>query len=204
MKNMIRTVASSLVVAAVFATAPTASATILTTALNVDNFFDVYISTSDNQIGTYIGSGSNWGATISHQMVLNKGTDYYLHVAGYDVDGTAAMLGQVSLSGSDHEFANGQTFMTTNRAFWTGNNVGFNGVYTNLTFAGTNGAGPWGQQAGVNASAEWIWAGHTVNNNASYFTTKISANEVPEPGSLMLLGLGALVIGAVRRKAAAK
>jgi hypothetical protein len=180
-----------------------ASATLLTGGFNVDNGFVAYISTSDTVTGTAFSSGNNWQSTASGSANLVAGTNYFLHVYAYDQGGIAGFLGQFSLSGSDHQFANGQTTLLTNTTNWSGNNAGFNGSYGALGDLGQNGVGPWGGIGSINGAARWIWAGDADLNDAAYFTTMITATtQVPEPLTGALLGLGLAGIAFGRSRAA--
>lgn len=186
--------------AAMFAS--TACATELTGSLSVDNGFRMYISTSDAATGTQFGASNDWATTYTSSTTLNAGTDYYLHVYGYDEGGIAGFLGQFSLTGTDHAFANSATSLSTNTTDWFGNMTGFGAPYTDLTNLGQNGAWPWGPRPGIDAAATWIWSGDAYSNDDAYFSTKISATsgaDVPEPASAALLGLGLLAAAAVRR-----
>jgi hypothetical protein len=58
-----------------------------------------------------------------------RGMSYYLHVFAYDEGGIAGLLGDFSLSGTSHTFANGLLTITTDTTHWTGNTTGFNGIY---------------------------------------------------------------------------
>lgn len=72
-----------------------------------------------------------------------------------------------------------------------------------------NGGYPWGGStgalvSGIDAAADWIWGGDLVGG-ADYgeylvFRTKLSGNEVPEPGTMLLMGLGLAGIAGFRRK----
>lgn len=178
-----------------------ASATLLTTEINIDNGFSAYISTSDSTAGTLFGSGNNWQISYNNSVTLNSGVDYYLHIYGYDQGGIAGFLGEFNLTGSDHQFANNLTSLLTNTTDWVGNISGFNGAYGTLTDLGANGVGPWGTQSAIPTSAHWIWSGDATNNNVSYFSTKISAVQtVPEPESIALVGLGLFLASLRRRK----
>jgi hypothetical protein len=172
--------------------AAAASATLLTSEINMDNGFVAYISTSDSVAGTQFSSGSDWTVTSTDTTTLTAGVNYFLHVYGYNETLVAGFLGEFSLSGSDHEFANGLTTLSTNTTDWVGNATGFDGSYGALTDYGANGVQPWGLRPAIPASARWIWSGDNSSNNASYFSTPITA--VPEPESFALLGIGLLAL----------
>lgn len=186
-----------------------ANATLLTSNINMDNSFVVYVSTDNSTAGTSFGSGNNWPSTITDSTTLTTGVDYYLHVLGNDAGGIAGFLGEFSLSGADHVFSNSTTSLLTNTTDWVASLSGFDGTYsTTMTDLGANGVSPWGTIGAVDSSARWIWAGDANTVNVAYFSASITAvpqaatTSVPEPGTIALFGLGLAGLGFARRKKA--
>jgi hypothetical protein len=188
-----------------------ASASLLTSNLNVDNGYSIYISTDDSQLGTLFGSKEDWYNTYTDSVNLASGVDYFLHVAAYDVGGIAGFLGDFSLSGTDHQFSNGTQSLLTGDSALKLNTVGFGLPYVAATDIGQNGvAQPWSSitsSPGVSSSARWIWSSDQDNDNFIFLSTKISsvtAASVPEPSPLVLLAIGFFGMLVARRKIAIK
>jgi len=179
-------------------------ATALTSTISMDNGYEAYLSTDDTLQGTQFASYNNWNTAHTATTTLLAGTDYYLHVYGYDEGGIAGFLGEFSLSGSDHTFSNDSTSLLTNTTYWSGNNTGWTDSMTTLTDLGQNGVDPWfdNYAPAIDSSARWIWAGDAEDNNIAYFTTTISAaaTPVPEPSTFLLLGSGLAGLGLYARK----
>lgn len=180
------------------------ASTLLTTTIAMDDGYQIGISTSNTVEGTMYGQYWGWYEyqvrTLS--FWLEPGTDYYIHIRGVDAyagHGTAGLLGEFTLSGTDHQFSNGGTTLYTDTTHWYGNNwAGWAGPYDpSLTDEGANGVAPWGFVAAISPNAHWIWAGEAYEQGQAHFITKISATatEVPEPTSLLLLGSGIAGIG---------
>jgi MSHA biogenesis protein MshQ len=182
------------------------NATTLISDINMDNSYELYLSTNDNVQGELIASGYDpnyyWSRTANNPMTLDKGQDYFIHIRGIDTGGAAAFLGSFSLSGTDHQFANSSITLLTNNKDWQASSSGW-GNYTTPTTWGNNGVSPWGYIPSIAGDATWIWAGDNSNNDVAYFSTKISATPSPnpEPATLLLMGTGlAGFIGARRKK----
>lgn len=175
------------------------AATNLTASLNVDNVFDLYLSTDDSVLGTLIGSGNNWPTTYTFTTALTAGVDNYIHVVATDTGPPAAFLGKFTLSDADFKFANDAQTLLTDTSHWQQSNTGFGVGYFTPTSAGVNGVGPWSFLSTVGADAQWLsYAG----SSTTYFSTRItSLAPIPEPGTwaLMIAGLGLLGFAARRR-----
>ena len=181
-------------------------ATSLSSSLNVDNYFSLYVSADDTQLGTLIGSGENWPTTYSFSSGLTAGVTSYIHVVAQNESGPAGFLGSFTLSDSNFKFANGTTSLTTNATDWKVNNTGFGGTFTSAVISGgTNGVGPWwGNAAGNSPTAQWIWSTNAQDNapdhEFAYFSTTVTAVPEPETFAMLLAGLGMLGAVARRRK----
>jgi hypothetical protein len=90
------------------------------------------------------------------------------------------------------------------------------GGWVGTTAGDANGASPWGLRPEIDAAARWSWYNSNGSSNPTiggfdhneYLIFRISVGateeptEVPEPSTLMLLGLGLLGLGAARKRKA--
>jgi hypothetical protein len=183
---------------------------------NADNWYFMYLSTDDSQLGTLVGSSDfgefdwassedigNWGIT------LTPGVTNYLHVVAWDDSYTiAGVLGDLHLNNSNYLFSNGTSSLLTNTEDWTVRVGSFANSPVNIVNAGgyVNGStdSPWYQFLGtpipnISGDAQMIWTaedGYRDLGQTRYFSTAI--NTVPEPVSTALFLLGGATL-AVRR-----
>ena len=191
---------SYLLMTSLLALSGAASAAMLSGTLNVDNGYVAYISSANNIQGTQVSAGNHWPTAYQFSNVnLTSGQDYYLHIYAYDQGWIAGFLGEFLLTGSGHTFANGDTRFATNTVGWGVSKTGWDN-YQDATNWGANGAYPWGLRPEVDASAEWIWSDNAYDDDQAYFTTLISAVDVAEPSSMLLMGLGVAGLFAARKK----
>ena len=194
---------SALILATSLAFCASASATLLTTKISVDNGFNAYLATANNELGTKFSSANDWGVVTNGSVLLSGATQYYLHISAYDQGGVAGLLGQFSLANSGYHFANCATSLLTGSSLITANTAGYSSAYSATTSYGKNGVSPWGTLSAIDSNAQWIWSGNNDSNDYSYFSVAILKDvpaNVPEPGSIGLLGLGLLALTRFSRK----
>lgn len=182
--------------------ATSAAATTLTTVLNVDNQFQLYISTDDTVQGTQFGGGTDWPTAYTASTTLTDGVTNYLHIAAQDLGGIAALLGTFSLSDSDFSFSNGLQTLLSGEGGLQVSETGW-GNYQAVTTIGSNGIAPWGFRPEHDASAIWVWSDDPNGDDNVYFTAEISydaAPAVPLPAGFPLLAAGLGVMAWTGRK----
>jgi len=181
-----------------FALTGNANAGIIFGSMNVDNKHSTFISTDDSEQGIKVASGEDWQQTDTFEYELDAGVDYFLHVFAQDLGGIAGFLGEFSLTGNSHEFVNGSNHILTNADDWTLGLNGWGSVSEVSVINGSNGVAPWGEIAGIDAAAQWIWHENAHNQEQVYFSLAIKALPVNEPYSVAVLALAALLINSRR------
>ncbi len=198
-----------IIVSLVYLSSPAIATTTLTANMTVDDNFDLYISTDDSLTGTYIGSGSNvldsWHTASNFNINLTPGVTNYIHVVGWDIYGTrSAFLGEFSLNNSDFIFNNGTQQLFTESINWNISNMGFGqSYYTPEVLVLNDGSQNWPVISGISYYANWIWSNDGYDLTTRYFSSAITPlNTIPAPGAILLGGIGAGVVGWLRRRRA--
>lgn len=176
-------------------------ATTLSAKLNVDNAFNLYISSSESVLGTFRLTGNSWPTTYTSSAIPITGSIAFLQVVAVDEGPPGAFLGEFTLSDSKYQFANGTQHLLTNTIDWAVREGGFADASQTPVSRGANGVSPWGTRL-VSSSAEWIWSSDLCGSCTRYFSTPIM-QAVPEPATygMMLAGLAGIAVMTRRRKA---
>ncbi len=146
--------------------------------LNVDNIFQVYLSTDDNVQGDLLINGNSWPTTYNFSSNITPGQDYYLHIYTQNQSGPSGFLGEFEITSNFHQFNNNDIKLLTDTVNWRVGETSWNNYVVPDAF-GSNGVSPWGNRTDVNSEAQWLWLGNNnVSNKALYFSTKIQACSV--------------------------
>lgn len=135
---------------------------------------------------------------------LTNNNRFYSQDAQWQVTATGR-YGFAPYSGSAADFAelNSQILLA---------NLGTNpsGGWVNTSAGNANGAGPWGLRPNIDAAAQWVWYNSNGSPNPTIggynhdeyliFRISVGAQPIPEPSSLLLLGLGLTGLVSLRRR----
>ncbi len=215
-----------LLFAGIFAVALTAGwspgisrADTVTSSIQVDDSFILYISTSDSVAGTYIGNAYDWSNHYNFEALLTPNVTNYLHVLAYNSGGATGFDGNFTLSGANFYFGNGSNYLTTDLTNWKvapySNSDPAVDYYAPIrSYIDTNGGNTFsydplnpppsrfGQTTDAPISREGgIWMvddGYWDHPGVAFFSSPIYAT--PEPSTYALLCLSLGVVGYARRK----
>ncbi|MDP1620328.1 MAG: PEP-CTERM sorting domain-containing protein [Candidatus Moranbacteria bacterium] len=194
------------VLALAMALVPVASqATTMLADMTADNAFSLFISTDDTQLGSLVGSGSNWMVTYRMSGIeLAPGVNNYLHVVASDWGVIAGFIGDFTLSDDDFSFSNGSRYMVTDTD-WNVYENGFGGTLGVLSDVGVNGVVPWGVRPNIDSVAHWLWTNDGLDTYTTrYFSAEITPTggvaPVPEPATMLLFGSGMVGLASSRLK----
>jgi len=185
--------------------------------VTADNHYQIYVSKNDDSaLGDFIGQSDKWGLVGTDTCPgcdwqtpenwnlpdFEIGNTYYIHIiAVSDPSTKSGLLGDFSLNNANFFFDNGTQSLLTNATDWKVFTDAFGGTQAVNTDIGTNGVAPWGNIAGVNSNAKWIWDnnGNTLDTTR-YFSARINSVVTPEPVSSALFLLGGSALAARRLK----
>jgi hypothetical protein len=158
-----------------FLAAGPAIATSVTTFLNCDNAYVLYVSTDDTALGTQVGSQDDWTATGNFVFDLQPGVTNYIHVAATNWEGPGGLLGDLTLTDNAFQFANNSQSVLTTAAYWNVSKTGFGTDYFVPTEEWINGGGPWwgGPYFHISLCAEWLWDADFEFVGTLYFSTPV-------------------------------
>lgn len=203
--------ASALILASSISAAQ--ASTLLASTFTADNVFEEYISSSANSIsGSSILSGSNWSATYSSLSSLNAITVSYLILKITNQGGPGAALGTFTLSDNSYSFGNGGNKISTGDSGWSMHVDSLSNPATPIINQGANGIHPWGNHAGIDPNAQWVWYYNSINTNGAgawgddrstvYLVTSITPATVPVPSAVWLMASAFLGFLGLKRKKA--
>lgn len=169
--------------------------------LTADNLFSLYVGNSTGSDLQFIGSGNNWQYAYSFNFSANP--DDYIYVLAANQGGPEGWQGYFTPQGGSVVYTNSASWVasptTTTTVSVTPALIG-GATWGAVSDPSVNGYS-WGNIVG-NANADWIWSSSIAPGDPAvlFRTTAVIASAVPEPSSVALFGLGALLLGMIVRR----
>ncbi len=138
----------------------TVNATSLTATVWADEAYEVYLSHSDRVAGTLFlqGAGGKEGPQTG-SVELADAELQYLHVlVNDDLADPSALIGSFSTSDIGFVFPNLFQSISTDSTYWKASLQTWESNLEFLTETGVNGADPFGQKAGIDPDANFLWS----------------------------------------------
>lgn len=156
----------------------------LTSAISADNSFNLYISTSDTELGDLILSGTDVRQIYQCNYQIAPGKTYYLHIEAKDIGGIAGLIGKFELNSSGLKFKNDSKILTTSTNSFKVSKTGFGKNYSTPSLCTYNYNSI--SSAGSTLSpAKWIWTNSGKDINCTrYFTAEIVPEIAAAPTNL--------------------
>jgi hypothetical protein len=145
----------------------------LDVALTADNQFNAYLSTSDNEKGEFLLSGTSLDKVYQCDTQLAIDKKYYLHIEVLGDYASNAFIGKFVLNGNGFTFKNGSRTLTSNLNDIKVSKTGFGLNYETPTLCALN-YNPISSAESTLSPAKWIWTNYGNDVNCTrYFSAEI-------------------------------
>lgn len=198
--------------------------------LTADNHYVLYYGTKDASSLIYVGQnertdvGTSGGTAWSHPETWNFSTNRgdYLYVLGWSDDASAqGWLGEFNYNSGLDVYSNKTDweFFSTGRDLdlgyeWIDSNENTSlknfiqsanhglPAWSAVQFSLPNGSGPWGYYSQISQDASWIWGTPLIGSDyaGEYFVFRTKVDPVPEPATMLLMGLGLAELMGIRKR----